>query len=225
METSRTEPKVKICGLTNLADAERAVGLGAWALGVIFYDSSPRRCEVEQATEIAAAFKRTAEICGVFVNAELDYVNGIADRVGLSMLQFHGDEGPVYCATAANRTGCKVIKAVGVQNQADARSLGAFYQVDYHLLDSRSEQLRGGTGKVFNWDLIKERPKTAPLILSGGLNAENVSAAITQVHPYAVDVASGVEVEPGRKDPSKLEAFFAAVATTTNGSATTPVVA
>ena len=203
-------PRVKICGITNLEDAQRASDLGAWALGLIFYPRSPRRCRRDAAAAISAALRRRTELCGVFVNATLAHVTATADAAGLSMLQLHGDEGPAYCAEAARRTGCRVMKAVQVRSGADLQAVGAFH-TDFHLLDAHHERLRGGTGDTFDWELARRHGGTPPLVLSGGLRAENVAGAIDAVRPYAVDVASGTEGEPGRKDPARLEAFFAAV--------------
>jgi phosphoribosylanthranilate isomerase len=210
--------RIKFCGITNLDDAELAVGAGAWAIGLIFWPNSPRRCEIESAAEIAAAVKRRVEVAGVFVNATLDHVAEIAEAVGLTMLQLHGDEGPAYCAEAARRSGCKVIKAVRVRSGADVRALAAFH-TDYHLLDSYIAGVPGGTGETFAWEIARGEsiparpPHTArvPVILSGGLNPGNVADAIAAVRPFAVDVASGVEQRPGRKDPARLQAFADAV--------------
>jgi phosphoribosylanthranilate isomerase len=205
--------KIKFCGITRLEDAELAVGAGAWAIGLIFWPRSPRRCDLGAAVEIAAAAKRRAEVAGVFVNATLDHVAGTADAVGLTILQLHGDEGPAYCAEAARRTGCKVIKAARVRGNADVQALAPFH-TDYHLLDSYTAGVPGGTGETFSWEIARGHRGPAhsvPVILSGGLTPDNVAEAIAAVHPYAVDVASGVELSPGRKDPGKLEAFAAAV--------------
>ena len=205
--------RIKFCGLTTLEDAERAVGAGAWAIGLIFWPRSPRRCELGAAVQIAAAAKRRVEVAGVFVNATLDRVAETADAVGLTMLQLHGDEGPAYCAEAARRTGCKVIKAVRVRSRADVQAAGAFH-TDYHLLDSYIAGMPGGTGETFAWEIARMHRTPAhpvPVILSGGLNPSNVAEAISAVRPFAVDVASGVERTPGRKDPEKLDAFVAAV--------------
>jgi phosphoribosylanthranilate isomerase len=208
--------KIKFCGITRLGDAELAVSAGAWAIGLIFWPRSPRRCEPDRAAEIAASVKRRAEVVGVFVNATLDHVARTADGVGLTMVQMHGDEGPAYCAEAARRTGCKVIKAARVHSGADVQALAAFH-TDYHLLDSFTAGVPGGTGETFSWELARGygRPAHAvPVILSGGLRPDNVADAIAAVHPYAVDVASGVEPDggpPTRKDPDKLAAFAEAV--------------
>jgi phosphoribosylanthranilate isomerase len=207
-------PKVKICGITNLDDAELAVELGAWALGMIFYEGSPRRCSPAEAQRIAARLRRRVELCGVYVNAHLDDLAGSSEALGLTMIQLHGDEGPAYCAEAGRRTGARVIKAVQVGAAGDLRALERFH-VDYHLLDARtpaSERrgLRGGTGETFDWKLLSARRANVPVILSGGLSAENVGEAIALAHPFAVDSASGTEAAPGRKDRVRLREFIAA---------------
>ncbi|CAB4930560.1 unannotated protein [freshwater metagenome] len=204
---------MKICGLTGLEDAQRAVGVGAWALGMVFVAESPRRCELPEAELIARTLRRRAEICGVFVNEPLDDLTELADAIGLTMIQLHGDEGPAYCDEVRRRTGAKIIKAVRVHSGADLRLL-APYHVDFHLLDAHHPTLRGGTGETWDWELVAQRRSKVPLILSGGLHPENVEAAIATVYPYAVDVASGTEAEPGRKDPQRLADFAAAVART-----------
>lgn len=206
-------PKIKFCGITSLGDAERAVSAGAWAVGLNFWPRSARRCELDAAAEIAAALKRRAEVVGVFVNPTLDEVAWTADAVALTMLQFHGDEGPVFCGEAARRTGCRVIKAARVRSGADIQALSSFH-TDFHLLDSHVTGKRGGTGETFAWEIARGHRGRVPVILSGGLTPENVVDAIATVHPYAVDVASGIESGPGRKDPDKLEAFAAAVRAT-----------
>jgi phosphoribosylanthranilate isomerase len=209
-------PKVKICGITRLQDAELSVELGAWALGMIFFQDSPRRCSPAEAERIAAAMRRKVELCGVFVNEPLEQVVSRCEALDLSLLQFNGDEGPSFCAEAARRTGARVIKAVQVSLAGDVRDLERFH-VDFHLLDARAKEpgrqgLRGGTGETFDWTLIDARRSKVPLILSGGLTAENVFEAIELTNPYAVDTASGTESAPGHKDPRKLRDFFAAVA-------------
>jgi phosphoribosylanthranilate isomerase len=206
-----TPPKIKFCGITRLEDAQRAVALGAWAIGLIFHPQSPRACDPEIAAEIASAVKRRVEVVGVFVNPTLDELAFTADAVGLTMVQLHGDEGPSFCSEAARRTGCKVIKAMRVRSLADIQALAAFH-TDFHLLDSYRPGLRGGTGETFSWELARAHRGSVPVILSGGLTPENVGDAIAAVRPFAVDVASGVEFSPGRKDPGKMEAFAAAVA-------------
>jgi phosphoribosylanthranilate isomerase len=212
---SETAPKVKICGITNLPDAELAVELGAWAIGMVFYEDSPRRCSVQEAQRITAALQRKVELCGVFVNDPLELVVKTSEDLGLTIVQLHGDEGPAFCGEVPRRTGARVIKAAQVAGPGDVRDLER-YHVDFHLLDARSQdsekqELRGGTGETFDWRLLAARRSKVPLILSGGLNAENVAAAIAQTRPFAVDSASGTESAPGKKDEAKLKAFFAAV--------------
>jgi phosphoribosylanthranilate isomerase len=142
----------------------------------------------------------------------------LSDEIGLTLLQFSGDEGPSFCAEAARRTGARVIKAAQVSGPGDVRDLERFH-VDFHLLDARAsapdgQQLRGGTGETFDWSLLSARRSQIPLILSGGLRPDNVAEAIERVHPYALDTASGTEDAPGRKDEAKLRAFFDAVSAT-----------
>ena len=205
--------RIKFCGITSLDDAELAMACAPWAIGLIFWPRSPRRCEPDAAATIAAAVKRRVEVAGVFVNATLDHVTETADAVGLTMLQLHGDEGPAYCAEAARRTGCKVIKAVRVRSGADVQALSAFH-TDYHLLDSYMAGVPGGTGETFAWEIARTHRGRTPVILSGGLTPDNVADAIEAVRPFAVDVASGTEASPGAKDPGKLKAFAAAVRAT-----------
>jgi phosphoribosylanthranilate isomerase len=206
-------PKIKFCGITSLPDAELAVAAGAWAIGLIFWPGSPRACSPERAVEIAAALKRRTQVAGVFVNQSLGEVVATADTVGLTIVQLHGDEGPAFCGEIARRTGCQVIKAVRVQSGADIQALASFH-TDFHLLDSHVPGSFGGTGETFAWELARAHRGPSPMILSGGLHADNVTAAVTTTRPFAVDVASGVERRPGEKDPDKLAAFAQAVRAT-----------
>jgi len=201
--------RVKVCGITRLEDAELAAGLGAWALGFILWERSPRAVELAVAAGIARAVRRRVELVGVFVNPSLDEVARAADLLGLTHLQLHGDEGPVFCNEAARRTGCKVIKAARVASGADLQALEAF-RTYFHLLDTAVKGLRGGSGRAWDWELAAHRHSKVPAILSGGLTPENVVDGIAAVRPYAVDVASGVEASPGVKDPARVEAFLAA---------------
>jgi phosphoribosylanthranilate isomerase len=201
--------KVKVCGMTNLADAEHAASHGAWAIGLIHHRESPRYVSPEVAEEIGAVLKRRCEIAGVFVNSSLDEVIDAADRENLTLLQFHGEEGPSFCVEAARRTGAKVIKAMRIRSAADVRAAEAF-RTDFHLFDAYWHGLHGGTGQSFDWDLVGKRRSKVPMILAGGLTADNVGDAIGLVRPFAVDVVSGVEAEPGRKDQAKVEAFLEA---------------
>jgi phosphoribosylanthranilate isomerase len=203
-------PRIKFCGITSLSDARLAVEAGAWALGTILWPGSERRCDPAEAARIAAELRRQAEIAGVFVNQPLDEVIGLAEGIGLSLVQLHGDEGPSFCAEVARRTGAKVIKAARIRSGSDVQAMEAFH-TDFHLLDTHRAGLYGGTGETFDWELVRLRRTSVPLILSGGLTPENVAAAIAAVHPFAVDVASGTEASPGIKDPAKLRAFAEAV--------------
>src|SRR5437763_10748272 len=158
--------------MTSVEDARCAVDVGAWAIGLIFWPHSPRRCEQATAAEIAASVKRRAEVVGVFVNPTLDHLAWSAEAIGLTMLQLHGDEGPAFCAEAARRTGCKVIKAARVRSGADIQALEPFH-TDFHLLDSHTPGKPGGTGETFSWELARAHRGSVPVILSGGLNPEN----------------------------------------------------
>ena len=202
--------RVKICGITRPADARRAADLGAWAVGMVFWPDSPRKCAIEDAEAIGAELRRRLQLAGVFVNATLDEVASTADRCGLTLVQLHGDEGPAYCREAARRTGCKVMKAARVRDAAQVRDLQRFH-TDFHLLDAYSPRTPGGTGETFAWELAREHGGEPPVVLSGGLTPENVGDAIAAARPFAVDTASGTEAEPGRKDAAKLKAFFRAV--------------
>jgi phosphoribosylanthranilate isomerase len=212
--------KVKFCGITRVQDAELAVSLGAWAIGMIMWPNSPRAVAIDRAAEIAASVRRRTEIAGVFVNPTLEEVAGIAEAIGLTLIQLHGQEGPAFCGEIARRTGCRVIKAARVRSGADVQALAQFH-TDFHLLDSYVPGVPGGTGESFSWELAREagrrhgRRSSVPLILSGGLRADNVGEAIGAVEPYAVDVASGTESSPGRKDPHRMHAFAEAVAAAT----------
>ena len=201
--------RVKICGITDPLDAEEAARLGAWAIGLVHYEESPRRCDPAIAAEIGAALRRRCEVAGVFVNPTLDRVEAAVENAALTMVQLNGEEGPSFCTEVARRTGAKVIKAVHVSSAADVHAAEAF-RTDFHLFDARRDGLWGGTGESFDWDLISGRRSSVPAILAGGLRPGNVAEAIALTHPFAVDVASGVEAEPGRKDRGKMAAFFEA---------------
>ena len=202
--------RVKVCGITRPEDAELAVELGAWALGFILWDGSKRAADPAVAARIAAALRRRVQLVGVFVNPGLDEVARAAEDLQLSHVQLHGDEGPSFCAEVGRRTGAKIIKAMRVEAAASFQDLERFRNVDFHLLDTAVRGLRGGSGETWDWALAGRHRSSVPVILSGGLTAENVAAGIAAVDPYAVDVASGVEAAPGIKDPDKLRAFMAA---------------
>jgi phosphoribosylanthranilate isomerase len=197
--------RLKVCGITRPEDAELAVEVGAWAIGFILWQGSKRYVEPAVAAGIARSVRRRTELVGVFVNPTLDEVAHAADLMGLTHVQLHGDEGPSFCTAAAQRTGCRVIKALRIRSRADIADAKRFH-TDLHLLDSP------GNGRTWDWALAAERRSKVPLILAGGLTPANVGEAIAQAYPWAVDVASGVESEPGIKDPAKVRAFAAAVA-------------
>ena len=197
--------RLKVCGITRPEDAELAVEVGAWAIGFILWQGSKRYVEPAMAAGIARSVRRRTELVGVFVNPTLDEVAHAADLMGLTHVQLHGDEGPSFCTAAAQRTGCRVIKALRIRSRADIADAKRFH-TDLHLLDSP------GNGRTWDWALAAERRSKVPLILAGGLTPANVGGAIAEAYPWAVDVASGVESEPGIKDPAKVRAFAAAVA-------------
>jgi phosphoribosylanthranilate isomerase len=202
--------KVKICGITRGEDAELAVSLGAWAIGFILWPESKRYADPAVAGGISHALQRRVERVGVFVNQPLDDIAGMVDTLGLSYVQLHGDEGPSFCSAVSQRTGAKVIKAMRIAHASDLRELDRFH-TDLHLLDTAVEGMRGGSGQSWDWSLAAQRRSKIPFLLSGGLTPENVADGIAAVHPWGVDVASGVESNPGIKDEEKLRAFFDAI--------------
>lgn len=202
--------RIKHCGITNLDDAHLAADAGAWALGMIFWEGSPRRCDPTEAQVIGASLRRTLDLVGVFVNATLEEIDAVVQGAGLSHVQLHGDEGPSFCTEVARRTGTKIIKASRVRSRADVQAAAAFH-TDLHLLDAYVEGVPGGTGETIDWNIVRGQKLGAPIILSGGLNPDNVAAAIAATRPFAVDAASGTESAPGVKDPAKLQAFADAV--------------
>ncbi len=201
--------KVKFCGITRLEDAEEAARLGAWAIGLVHYRKSPRAVRYSDAAVIGAAMRRKCEVVGVFVNPTLDRVVEATGNAGLTMIQLSGEEGPAFCTEVARRTGCPVIKAIHVSSAADLHRSEPF-RTAWHLFDSRRGNRRGGTGEVFDWELLAGHHTGVPFILAGGLNPENVSEAIEVARPGAVDVASGVESEPGKKDHLLMADFIEA---------------
>ena len=196
--------EVKICGITSTEDALVAAHCGATALGFIFYPPSPRYVKPFDAKKIISALPYTLVKVGVFVNDEPENIKKIVDSCALDMIQLHGDESPEYCRQ------CPVsmmIKAVELKNNDDIDRVLA-YPVTALLIDTRDAGLYGGTGKKSNWDLAGDLRGKKPLILSGGLNAENVVDALKTVAPDALDINSGVEASPGKKDHQKLARIF-----------------
>jgi phosphoribosylanthranilate isomerase len=198
--------QIKICGVTSVADALSAAEAGADMIGLMFYDQSPRHVSLPVAAEIARALPSLVLRVGVFVNPTEGFVRQAIAECGLGLLQFHGNETSAFCT----RFGVMNVKAIRIRDESSLSVL-ADYRTDAFLLDAHSAAALGGTGEKFNWDLALEAKKAGkPIILAGGLTPENVAAAVTYVHPLAVDVSSGVESAPGKKDPDKVRAFIKA---------------
>jgi len=192
----------KICGITNLNDANVAVENGASAIGFIFYEKSPRTISINNAKSISKHLPKTIARVGVFVNHEKDFIRLAISEVPLDMIQLHGDETPDFC----NQFDVAILKALRIKNEASLSVMDQ-YDVAVFLLDTFSNDQYGGTGETFDWSVLNRKFKT-PIILSGGLNSENILDAIDAVNPSAVDVNSGVESSPGKKDFNKLKSLF-----------------
>ena len=195
--------KVKICGMTQLKDALFAVEQGVDAVGFIFYKKSPRAVTMKTVREIITKLPPLVHTVGVFVNESAERVNKIADYCGLDLVQLHGEESPAFCRKIHRR----VIKAFRVKDLQSIKQLEKF-PVSGFLLDTFSDDLHGGTGKTFDWNLALPAKKMGPVILAGGLTPRNILQAVRQVRPYGVDVCSGVEKSPGIKDLEKVRAFL-----------------
>ena len=197
---------VKICGITSEADALAAAEAGADAIGLMFYEDSPRHVTLEQAKAISAALPQHVMRVGVFVNAEEAFVHQALTECMLNILQFHGDETPEECS----RYPVMTLKAFRVQGEETLAELEAYPSAGY-LLDAYVKDALGGTGATFNWDLaVRAQEFGKPIFLAGGLTPENVAEAVRKVQPFGVDVSSGVEIEPGRKDAEQMRTFVAA---------------
>lgn len=195
--------RVKICGITCREDALHAAACGADALGFVFYPGSPRCVTPERARAIIEALPPFVARVGLFVNETPERIRSVADVCGLDVLQLHGDETPEACSYPPQR----VVKALRVRDAASLAEHGR-YRVAALLLDAWVAQSYGGTGRRFNWELAETVARQRPVILAGGLTPGNVAAAVGQVRPYGVDVSSGVELAPGRKDPDKVAQFI-----------------
>jgi phosphoribosylanthranilate isomerase len=195
--------KVKICGITNLEDAKNAAEVGADAVGFIFYKESPRYIPVQKAADIIRAISPFVLTVGVFVNETPEIIHEAVKRCSLSLVQLHGDETPEFCGSLNLRA----IKAIRVFKEEDLKPIDAF-PVEGILVDSYQPGQFGGTGLAINWKILTGISKKKPVILSGGLTPQNVEEAIKTVSPYAVDVSSGVEKEPGKKDREKMKQFI-----------------
>ena len=196
-------PRVKICGITNLDDGRHAAACGADALGFVFYPGSPRFVDPDQARRIVAELPPLVTTVGLFVNETPARIREIVDFCGLNTVQLHGDEEPDQCCYPP----CRVIKALRLRDDMPASVFSA-YRVAALLLDAYVPDQFGGTGHRCDWEQAAEVASQHRVILAGGLNPENVAAAVRQVHPYGVDVSSGVEVKPGLKDPEKVARFI-----------------
>lgn len=201
--------KVKVCGITRVADALLASDLGASAIGFVFWPRSPRYLAPAEARGIAARLPGDVAPVGVFVDPSAEEVRQVVEEVGLAAVQLHGDEPPAFCRELPYR----VIKAVGVDGAAGTRAAASAVPAEATvLLDARDPERRGGTGRTVDWEIAAAVAAERRVFLAGGLGAANVGAAIRTVRPYGLDVSSGVESAPGRKDPALLGAFFDEVA-------------
>jgi phosphoribosylanthranilate isomerase len=199
--------RVKICGIVRIEDAMAAAQAGADAIGFVFDPKSPRHIHPDQALKIARALPPFITIVGLFVNAAPDTIEGVLSHVPLDLIQFHGNEKPEQC----RRYHRSYIKAIHMQPDVDLHEKARLYgDATGLLLDTHAADVAGGSGQAFDWSRVP-RDLGRPLILAGGLTPENVGAAIRQVHPYAVDVSSGVEQDKGIKDAGKISAFINAV--------------
>ncbi|MCP9439131.1 MAG: phosphoribosylanthranilate isomerase [Nitrospira sp.] len=202
--------KVKICGITDSEDAQVAVEAGADALGFVMYQKSPRYVRPDTARAIVATLPPFVVPIGVFVNEEPDLVRHLMDKCGFALVQLHGDESASYCETL----GRPVIKAVRLKDRSSLPVVAEYYGragVRGFVIDAFSEQAYGGTGQTVDWILAAEIARTVPVVLAGGLRPDNVADAVRSVRPYGVDVSSGVEARPGKKDPAKVKSFVQAV--------------
>ncbi|RMH02679.1 MAG: phosphoribosylanthranilate isomerase [Nitrospirae bacterium] len=202
--------QVKICGITSLKDALCAAEAGADALGFVFFKKSPRYIEPQLAKSIIAQLPPLLVPVGIFVNEELDYVRTLIDECGLALAQLHGDEPPTYCEAL----GRPVLRGIRLRDRRTFLAMAEYRgraRVRGFVIDAYHEAAYGGTGQQADWNLAAEVATAAPILLAGGLTPDNVEEAIRRVQPYGVDVSSGVESSPGKKDPSKVHAFIHAV--------------
>ena len=199
--------KVKICGITNTPDAQVAVSAGTDALGFIFYSKSPRYIDPKVAKHIISELPPFVLPIGVFVNEEPKVVRDIMQECGLALAQLHGDETPAYCENLER----PVLRGIRLRDRGSFLAMAEYKGragVRGFVVDAFSESAFGGTGETTDWTLASEAAKAAPILLAGGLTPDNVQEAIQKVKPYGVDVSSGVEASPGKKDPAKVQAFI-----------------
>lgn len=206
--------RIKICGITNEKDALWAVNLGADYIGFNFYKNSPRKISPKLAAQIIGKLPSFTQPVGVFVNEEMKAVKRIAEKCRLNLVQLHGQETPEYCRDLQVQSPrLKIIKAFRIRDKENLEGMEK-YSVDYYLLDSYVPGIEGGTGEIFNWDLAVEAKQFGkPVFLAGGLTPDNVTQAIEKVNPYGVDVASGVERTPRRKDYDLMREFITRIRT------------
>lgn len=201
--------RVKICGIRRVDDGVLALESGAWALGFIFHERSPRHLEVEEASDLLCAIRERVDseflAVGVFVDRKVEFVQDMVNRVGLDVAQLHGRETPEEVAAIQAREVWKAFRVGPTFDVADLDRYGAAQRI---LLDTYRKGAPGGTGETFDWDLAKRAQVRRPIILAGGIGAANVRDAIDAVRPQAVDVSSLVESEPGRKDPERIRELF-----------------
>ena len=196
--------RIKVCGITGLEDARAAVAAGADGLGFIFVEQSPRLVDPDMVRAITGELQPFVDSIGVFCNEEIEVVEEIVNYCSLTLVQLHGAESPEYCKSVS----CPVIKSFSIHPESQSEELAAYSEVvSGFLLDTFHKDMAGGTGMVFDWKLVEQIQPPGPFILAGGLNPDNVGEAIRQVKPFAVDVNSGVEYQPGRKDTDKLKSF------------------
>lgn len=202
--------KIKVCGLTRKQDVELAVELGAWALGFIFYEKSPRAILAGNVRKLLSEVPTNIKTVGVFVNEPISSIRKSVETSGITAVQLHGEESPEFCVTLKKELPqIEIIKAIRPKDAQDLRHFSNFLPlIQAVLLDTYSPHARGGTGQIADWTLAAQAKALGPLILAGGLNTENVQAAIEAVHPDAIDVSSGLEDAPGIKSESKMKNFF-----------------
>ena len=201
--------RIKVCGMRELGEVAGVVAAGVDAIGLIFVEQSPRYIDPERAREIVASLPPFVDAVGVFVDQEAAAVNEIVRYCGLTMVQLHGAESPAYCA----EVNCRVMKVFRVRKSLTREDLAPYAdKVSGFLFDTFQEKMAGGTGQTFDWNLLEKLAPPRPVVLAGGLTPENVGEAIRQARPFAVDLNSGVEFAPGRKDLDKVRAAVAQVA-------------
>jgi len=199
-----TKTRVKICGITSIEDALVAVDAGADALGLVFYEASPRSVSISQARQIALAVGPFVVVTGLFVDADPEFVNAVLNDVPLQLLQFHGNESPDYCSFFHR----PYIKALRMRPELDVvTSIDSYPNASGILLDAYRPGVPGGTGETFEWTRVPAQ-SLKPIVLAGGLTPDNVGEAIRTVSVYGVDVSGGVELAPGKKDQSKVTSFI-----------------